>query len=200
MSSSTTYVCGELSSFNIRKIVVDEQIVANPIGFNTEQTETTQVRIMMELMKKAAITSQIPSPTASRKESTLVYMYPEQRELESKMSADVVQKTKEILGTRPIYPQPNLEECPKQLVPTGITRNQIILQVVSEMKTMAKTVFESPESCTQEQDIAGRVLTISKLMQEFSLRDFEQVSSRYEFSRNSSYKFIFYSTLSKFGN
>merc|ERR1712126_771845 len=46
---------------------------------------------------------------------------------------------------------------------------------VSEMKTMAETVFESPESCTQVQDIAGRLLTISKLMQEFSLRDFEQV-------------------------
>merc|ERR1712212_146131 len=37
LSSSTTYVCGELSSFNIRKIVVDEKIVANPIGFNTEK-------------------------------------------------------------------------------------------------------------------------------------------------------------------
>ena len=129
----------------------------------------------MELMNKMATTSQIPAPTASRKESTLVYMYPEQRELESKLSADVMQKSQEFLGTRPIYPQPTLEECPKQLVPTGIPCSKIIPQVVSEMKAMAKTMFESPESCTQEQDIAGRLLTISKLMQEFSLRDFEQV-------------------------
>ena len=175
MSSSTTYVCGELSSFNIRKIVVDETIVANPVGFNTEQKERTQVRIMLELIKKVAITSLLPAPTASRKESTLVYMYPEQRELESQISANVLQKTQEILGTSPIFPQPNLNECPKQLVPIGIPSSQIIPQIVSEMKTIAKTVFESPESCTQEHDISGRLLTISKLMQELSLQELEQV-------------------------
>ena len=73
MSSSTIYVCGELSSFSIRKIVVDEQIVANPIGFNTEQTEKTRTRIVMELIKKIAISQKLPAPTASRKETTLVY-------------------------------------------------------------------------------------------------------------------------------
>ena len=175
LSSSTTYVCGEISSFNIRKIVVDETIVANPVGFNTEQKEKTQVRIMLELIKKVAITSQLPTPTTSRKEKTLVYMYPEQRELESQISSDLIQKTQEILGTRPIFPQPTLSECPKQLVPIGIPCSQIIPQVVSEMKTIAKIVFESPESCTQEHDISGRLLTISKLMQEFSLQDFEKV-------------------------
>merc|ERR1719167_1638719 len=175
MSSSTIYVCGELSSFNIRKIVVDETIVANPVGFNTEQKEKTQVRIMLELIKKVAITSQLPAPTTSRKESTLVYMYPEQRVLENQISADLIQKTQEILGTRPIFPQPTLTESPKQMVPVGTPSSQIIPQIVSEMKTIAKTVFESPESCTQEHDISGRLLTISKLMQALSLQELEQV-------------------------
>merc|ERR1719283_715945 len=173
MSSSTIYVCGELSSFNIRKIVVDEQIVANPIGFNTEQTEKT--RIVMELIKKIAISQKLPAPTASRKETTLVYTYPEQRELQNQMSAEVVQNTQAILETRPVLPQPKLEEAPKSLIPTGVPNSQIISQIVHEMMTIAKKVYESPESCTQELDISGRVQTISKLMQVLSLQENEQV-------------------------
>ena len=175
MSSSTSYVCGELSSFNIRKIVVDEQIVANPVGFNTEQKEKTRSRIMMELIKKQAITSQIQTPTSSRRETSLVYAYPEQKGLESQMDAQVVQKTHEILETRPVLPQPKLEEAPKTLIPAGIPSSQIISQVVAEMKTIAKTVFESPESCTTQLDIAGRLLSVSKLMQGLSLQEIEQV-------------------------
>merc|ERR1719334_925103 len=145
MSSSTIYVCGELSSFSIRKIVVDEQIVANPIGFNTEQTEKTRTRIVMELIKKIAISQKLPAPTASRKETTLV------------------------------LPQPKLEEAPKSLIPTGVPNSQIISQIVHEMMTIAKKVYESPESCTQELDISGRVQAISKLMQVLSLQEIEQV-------------------------
>merc|ERR1719283_351092 len=175
MSSSTIYVCGELSSFNIRKIVVDDQFVANPIGFNTEQTEKTRTRIVMELIKKMAISQKLPAPTASRKETTLVYTYPEQRELENQMSAEVVQNTQAILETRPVLPQPKLEEAPKSLIPTGVPNNQIISQIVHEMMTISKKVYESPESCTQELDISGRVQTISKLMQVLSLQEIEQV-------------------------
>merc|ERR1719334_766806 len=175
MSSSTIYVCGELSSFNIRKIVVDDQFVANPIGFNTEQTEKTRTRIVMELIKKMAISQKLPAPTASRKETTLVYTYPEQRELENQMSAEVVQNTQAILETRPVLPQPKLEEAPKSLIPTGVPNNQIISQIVHEMMTISKKVYESPESCTQELDTSGRVQTISKLMQVLSLQEIEQV-------------------------
>merc|ERR1719370_2239392 len=175
MSSSTIYVCGEMSSFNIRKIIVDDQIVANPIGFNTEQTEKTRTRIMLELIKKVAISQKLPAPTASRKETTLVYTYPEQRELESQMSAEVVQSTQAILETRPVLPQPKLEEAPKSLIPTGVPNSQIISQIVQEMMTIAKKVYESPESCTQELDISGRVQMISKLMQVLSLQEIEQV-------------------------
>ena len=175
MSSSTTYVCGELSAFNIRKIVVDDQIVANPAGYNTEQKEKTRSRIMLELIRKQAITTPMPTPSASRKETTLVYTYPEQRELESQMSSEVVQKTQQILGTKPVLPQPKLEEAPKTLIPSGVQSSEIISQVVSQMKAIATKVFESPESCTAELDVSGKLLTVSKLMQGLSLREIEQV-------------------------
>merc|ERR1712061_801036 len=175
MSSSTTYVCGELSSFNIRKIVVDEQIVSNPVGYNTEQKEKTRTRIMLELIKKESTSTEIQKPTPSRKETTLVYTYPEQRELESQMSSEVVQKTQQILGTKPVLPQPKLEEAPKTLIPSGVQSSEIISQVVSQMKAIATKVFESPESCTAELDVSGKLLTVSKLMQGLSLREIEQV-------------------------
>merc|ERR1712061_642982 len=174
MSSSTTYVCGELSAFNIRKIVVD-QIVANPAGYNTEQKEKTRSRIMLELIRKQAITTPMPTPSASRKETTLVYTYPEQRELESQMSSEVVQKTQQILGTKPVLPQPKLEEAPKTLIPSGVQSSEIISQVVSQMKAIATKVFESPESCTLQLDVSGKLLPVSKLMQGLSLREIEQV-------------------------
>ena len=118
MSSSTTYVCGELSSFIIRKIVVDDQIVANPVGYKTEQKEKTRSRIMLELVKKERITSPMQTPTSARKEITLVYTYPEQRELQNQMSPEVVKKTKEILATKPILPQPTMVDAPKTLIPS----------------------------------------------------------------------------------
>merc|ERR1712060_402310 len=61
------------------------------------------------------------------------------------------------------------------LVSTGVPSSQIISQVVHEMTTIAKKVYESPESCTQELDISGRILTVSKLMQVLSLQEIEQV-------------------------
>ena len=76
MVSSTTYVCGHLSAFNIRKIVVDDSIVNNPIGYNTDQRARTTTRIMIELLKKESISSRLPVPSQTREEKSLVYTYP----------------------------------------------------------------------------------------------------------------------------
>ena len=175
MSSSTTYVCGELSEFNIRKIVVDEQIVSNPVGYNTEQKEKTRTRIMLELIKKESTSTEIQKPTPSRRETSLVYAYPEQRSLEHQMSAEVVQKTQELLDTRPVLPQPRLEEAPKLLIPAVLPNDQVITKVATQIKTIAQEIFESPDSCTSKHDVSGKVVSAAKLMQVLSLQELEQV-------------------------
>jgi len=174
--SSTTYVCGELSNFNIRKIVVDDQIVKNPVGYNTEQIERTMTRIMMELVeKKDSVSSRLPLPSQTRREISLVYTYPEQKELAHEISAEVKQKTEQILGTVPVFPQPGLTEAPKSLMPVQLPKNQIISKVVAQVKEIAREVFEDPESTTAQHDVSGKLLRISKLMQVLSLSELEQI-------------------------
>ena len=109
MISSTTYVCGELSDFTIRKVVVDDYVVNNPNGYNTKEKETTRSRIMMELLEKKQVTSPMTPPAQTRRETSLVYHYPEQHALKNQMSSEVVQKTLQILGTAPVYPQPQID-------------------------------------------------------------------------------------------
>ena len=138
MVSSTTYVCGDLSNFNIRKIVVDDQIVKNPVGYNTEQVEKTMTRIMMELVdRKDSVSSQLPLPSQSRRETSLVYAYPEQKELENHMSAEVVQKTEQILATRPVLPQPGLTEAPASLIPVTMSTTKIVSEVFQILKILS---------------------------------------------------------------
>ena len=175
MSSSTTYVCGELSEFNIRKIVVDDQVVSNPVGYNTEQKEETRTRIMLELIKQEAISAEIEKPSTARKEASLVYAYPEQRSLKNQMSSEVVQQTYELLETVPVLPQPTLEEAPKSLVPLSLPNDQVISKVVSIIKTIAQEVFEAPNMPESRHDISGKVAAASKAMQVLSLQELEQV-------------------------
>merc|ERR1740124_594159 len=176
MISSTTYACGELSDFTIRKIVVDDYIVNNPVGYNTEQKQTTRTRIMMELLeKKPSVSSPMPVPSQTRRETSLVYTYPEQDALKHQMSSEVIQKTLEILGTVPVLPQPSLTGAPKSLLPVELPKHEIINKVVAQMKVIAREVYESPESCSSRLDIAGKLSTVSKYMQVLCLNDLEQV-------------------------
>ena len=175
MVSSTTYVCGHLSAFNIRKIVLDDTIVNNPIGYNTDQRLRTSTRIMMELMKTGSISTRLPALPQTREETSLVYTYPEQDALKNQMSADVVQKSQLILGTVPVLPQPGLTDAPKSLIPVRLPKQEMITKVVEQIRRVAREVFESPESCSSKLDISGKLLTISKYMQVFSLNDLEEV-------------------------
>ena len=176
MVSSTTYACGDLSAFNIRKVVVDDTIVNNPVGINTEQRQRTTARILMELIKNAPATQKIAIPAQTRKETSLVYAYPEQEALRAQMNRDVVQKTMEILGTVPVLPQPTLRDAPKALAPiTTLPRAQIIAQIVAQMKTIAKEMYETPNGCTAKHDVAGKLLAASKVMGLLSYAELEQV-------------------------
>ena len=175
MASSTTYVCGDLTNFNIRKIVVDDTHVSNPMGYNTEQVERTYARIMMELVKKEAISQNLEVPSQTRKETSLVYAYPEQIAARNHMSAEVVQQTEKILATVPVLPQPSLTEAPRTLIPLGMSHQEIITKVTAQFKAVAREVYQSPESCTSKLDISGKLLRISKYMQVLSLNELEQV-------------------------
>ena len=135
MSSSTTYVCGDLSEFTIRKILLDDVIESNPVGYNTEQKETTRSRMMLELIKQESIATEIEKPTSGRIETSLLYAYPDQKKLENQMSSEVVQQTKALIDTVPVLPQPTLEEAPVSLIKSSLPNDQVIDKVVSVIKS-----------------------------------------------------------------
>merc|ERR1712020_107304 len=178
MSSSTTYICGHLSDFNVRKLVVDDAIVANPVGYNTEESLKTITRVMMELLKKQEISAKLEIPAQTRREGSLVYTYPEEDSSRHHMSAEVVRLTQIILGTTPILPQPTLFEAPKVLIPIRLPKPEIKAQIIGELKKLAREVFESPESCASKIDVSGQVLTISKYMSVLNLQELEDVWSQ----------------------
>lgn len=175
MSSSTTYVCGDLSEFTIRKSLLDDVIESNPVGYNTEQKETTRSRMMLELIKQESIATEIEKPTSSRIETSLLYAYPDQKKLENQMSSEVVQQTKALIDTVPVLPQPTLEEAPVSLIKSSLSNDQVIDKVVSVIKSIAQEVLESPESCTSRNDISGKIVKVSKMIQVLGLQELEQI-------------------------
>jgi thioredoxin 1 len=175
MISSTTYACGELSDFTIRKIVVDDHIVNNPTLYNNEQKQTTRARIMMELLEKKRASNRMSLPSQTRRETSLVYGYEGQESWRQRMSSEVIHKTEQILGTDPLAQQDNLTDAPISLWPVQLPSNEIISKVVAHMKTIARAMNESPEIYSSRLDIAGQLSTVSKYMQTLSLNDLEQV-------------------------
>ena len=179
MISSTTYACGELSDFTIRKIVVDDYIVNNPAGYNNEQKQTTRARIMMELLeKKQSVSSPMQVPAQTRREVSLVYAYPGQEALMQQISAEVVQQTLQILGTVPVVPQDNLTDAPKTFMPVELPRDEIVRKVVAQLKEVVRAIHETPESWSSRLDIPGQLSVASKYMQALCLSDLEQVWSQ----------------------
>lgn len=178
MSSSTTYICGHLSDFNVRKLVVDDAMVANPVGYNTEERLKTTTRVMLELLKKQEMSAKLEIPAQTRREGSLVYTYPEEESSRHQMSAEIVRLTQIILGTTPILPQPTLFEAPKVLIPIRLPKQEIKTQIISELKKIAREVFESPDSCASKIDVSGQVLTIAKYMSVLKLQDLEEVWSQ----------------------
>merc|ERR1712055_283359 len=141
----------------------------------TEQKQTTRSRIMMELLEKKSASSPMLVPSQTRRETSLVYTYPEQDTLKHQSSSEVIQQTLQILGTVPVLPQPSLNDAPKSLLPVELPKHEIISKAVAQLKVIAREVYESPELCSSRVDIAGKISTVSKYMQELSRTDLDQV-------------------------
>ena len=175
MTSTIATVCGELSTFNIRKIVVEDSVITNPIGANTKQTLRSTSRMNIELIKTQRVSSRIPMPAQTREETSLVYAYTEEAALRSQLSPEVVQKTQQVLRVDPVLPQPGLTEAPKSINIAPLTRTEIVAKTVEQIRIHAKEMAEAPESCTANHDISGKLLSLAKYMQVLGLNDVEQI-------------------------
>ena len=180
MVSSTAYICGELTNFNIRKIVADDIIVRNPIITNTDQTQRTTTRIMIELIKKSIITDRISLPSKTRKEISIVYGFPEQHDLKTQISEDVIRQTVQIMGTTPVLPQPSLRDAPHPLFPMNTPKPELINRIIVRVKKIVLEqivdAYGNPSGISlSNHNVTGKLLRVSKAMEWLSFDELEQV-------------------------
>merc|ERR1712029_308341 len=105
---------------------------------------------------------------------SIVYGFPVE---EQQLSQEIVEKTEELLGMRPLLPQPTLTQAPLNIV-LNLPKEQIIPQILEQVQKMAREFYESPESCASKSDVAGKLSTLSLYMRSLSLVELEQLESK----------------------
>merc|ERR1712042_271933 len=190
--SSVLNPMGELNEFKVRKATNSYVIEHSPMGFNTEEKVLTVSQVIVELLETKPITQRLPVPSSTTVIKSLVYAYPEQMSEQtlSTIDEEIVRETQEILGVRPVLPQPGLTEAPKSLLPVPVSKETIIPQVMEEMKKVAREVYVSPESCGCQSDLAAILSSVVRYMRQLSLTALEELEQKVTEESRSGYKTI----------
>ena len=126
---------------------------------------------MIELLEKKPFSQPLALPSRHFYAKNLDYHYPRH----SPVSREVIRESLAVLGTYPILPQPSLSAPGNLLIPIKLDRQVTIKKIVEEITNMAKVLATNPASMRAEEDIAGRVLTVSKYMDIMGLNDLETI-------------------------
>merc|ERR1711962_553388 len=117
MSSTNIYVCGELNEFTVRKIS-HKRIAENTLtGYNTLEKSTAPSMVTMSLLKVKSISARLNVPNTTRVVRSLVFEFPRvEGRLAGEPTQEVIERTEELLGMRPILPMPTLTQAPHNIV------------------------------------------------------------------------------------
>jgi len=201
MITTVAYVCGQLNEFKIRKAVTNDVFDHSPMGFETEERMQTTSKVVLELLETKPVTQRISVPVTTQSITSLIYAYPQQA-TEQTLDAEIVRQTEEIQGVRPVLPQPGLIEAPMSLMPVKLSTENIIREVIEELKKVAREVYQSPESCGCQSDLAAILTSITKSLRTLSLSSLEELERKVIEESRSGYKTIeeiFYDVLSNVG-
>jgi len=174
MSITHSYVCGKLTNFAVRKVahkMIADQMIT---GYNTEERSVTPSLVNLSLLKIKPISARLNVPASTKVIKSIVYGYPVG---EQQLVPEIVEKTEEILGMRPLLPQPALTQAPLNIV-LNLPKEQIIPQILEQVQKMAREVYQSPESCASKSDVAGKLSTLSLYMRSLNLAELEQLESK----------------------
>jgi len=174
MSTTHTYVCGELSEFVVRKVahkrVADQTIT----GYNTEERAVSPSQVNLVLLNVKPIKSRLNVPTTTEVIKSIVYGFPVEPQ---QLSQEIVEKTEELIGMRPMLPQPTLTQAPHNIL-LSLPKEKIIPQIWEQIQKMAREVYQSPESCASKSDVAGKMSILSLYMRSLSLSELELLESK----------------------
>merc|ERR1711862_137036 len=105
VSTTHTFVCGELDHFVVRKIahkrIADQTIT----GYNTEEMAVSPSQVNMSLLKIKPITSRMALPADTKTVNSIVYGFPiegQQIACEQGLNQEIVEKTEELMGFTPL--------------------------------------------------------------------------------------------------
>merc|ERR1719505_179910 len=139
MSTTNTFVCGELNEFIVRK-VSHKRISENSItGYNTEEKSVSPSQVTMSLLKVMSIPARMSIiPRETRIVKSLIFEFPRVNgRLAGEPSQEVIERSEEILGMRPILPMPTLTEAPANII-IDLSKEQkpIMLLINEQIKKM----------------------------------------------------------------
>ena len=93
---------------------------------------------MIELLEKKPVSTTIQLPSRFFFSKSLEYEYPKHG---GQIPYEVVRETLNVLGTRPILPQPSLTAAPTMLLPVKLNKQEIIPKIVMETHKIARQFF-----------------------------------------------------------
>merc|ERR1719370_2034875 len=203
MGTTHTYVCGELNEFVVRKVAHKRISELTPAGYNTEERAVSPSQGNMALLKVRSITARLTVPATTRIIKSIVYSFPmEVTGEEQLLSQKLLRRLEELIGMRPLLPQPTLVHAPHNVL-LSLPKEKIIPQILEQVQKMAREVYQSPESCASKSDLAGKLSLLSLQMRSLDLVELEQLESKIVTASRStglkSMEKIFYDILSLVG-
>merc|ERR1719249_291818 len=162
--------------------------------------------VTITLLQSKPISSRMNVPASTRVIKSLIYEFPrvEGQSLshEETLNQEVVEKTQEVLGMRPLLPLPHLTEAPVDVI-AKLNKEQVIPKIEEGIKKIAREVMESTFSCDAGCEMTSLLNTLANYMRTMSLSELEQLESKIvSESRSSGMKSmekIFYDILSLVG-
>merc|ERR1719334_290635 len=135
----------------------------------------------MTLLQSKPISSRMNVPASTRVIKSLIFEFPrvEGQSLshEETLNQEVVEKTQEVLGMRPLLPLPHLTEAPLDVI-AKLNKEQVIPKIEEGIKKIAREVMESAFSCDAGCEMTSLLNTLAMYMRSLSLSELEQLESK----------------------
>ena len=162
--------------------------------------------VTITLLQSKPISSRMNVPASTRVIKSLIYEFPrvEGQSLshEETLNQEVVEKTQEVLGMRPLLPLPHLTEAPVDVI-AKLNKEQVIPKIEEGIKKIAREVMESTFSCDAGCEMTSLLNTLANYMRTMSLSELEHLESKIMSESRStgmkSMEKIFYDILSLVG-
>merc|ERR1719300_1370377 len=120
-------------------------------GYNTEEKAVSPSMVTITLLQSKPISSRMNVPASTRVIKSLIFEFPrvEGQSLshEETLNQEVVEKTQEVLGMRPLLPLPHLTEAPVDVI-AKLNKEQVIPRLRRVSRRLLARLWSPPSPVT----------------------------------------------------